>query len=100
MADTLVTLSTHATVLEAELVRGRLLSAGIEAHIHAPHANALYPGVLGEVRLQVSREDLDMARRILAGALDEDPPPEGSGSGRKTGLSLSTLRCLRGSGKP
>ncbi|UCF88144.1 MAG: DUF2007 domain-containing protein [bacterium] len=65
MSDDFVTVSTHTTLVEAELVKGVLEAAGIEAFIHAPHANALYPGVLGEVMLQVKEEDLERARDAL-----------------------------------
>jgi len=65
MSDDLVTVSTHPTMVEAELAKNILESAGIEAFIHAPHANALYPGVLGEVMLQVKAGDLEKARDAL-----------------------------------
>lgn len=63
----LVTVSTHANVLEAEMARSLLKSADIESFIQAPFANALYPGVLGEVRLQVREADLGRAREVLEG---------------------------------
>ncbi|MGD8353644.1 MAG: DUF2007 domain-containing protein [Pseudomonadota bacterium] len=65
MTDDLVTVSTHPTMVEAEMAKGILEAAGIEAYIHAPHANALYPGVLGEVMLQVREEDLKKAEQAL-----------------------------------
>lgn len=65
MEEELRTLSTHATMVEAEMAKSLLESAGIDAHIHAPHANALYPGVLGEIMLQVKAADLDRAREAL-----------------------------------
>ncbi len=65
MRDEFITVSTFQTVLEAELARSVLEAAGIESFIHAPHANALYPGILGEVKLQVREDDLDTAKDIL-----------------------------------
>lgn len=65
MSEGLKTVSTHPTMVEAEMARNLLESAGIEAYIHAPHANALYPGVLGEVMLQVKTGDLEKARNAL-----------------------------------
>jgi hypothetical protein len=65
VSDDLVTVSTHTTMVEAELAKGILEAAGIEAFIHAPHANALYPGVLGEVMLQVKASDLEKAEEAL-----------------------------------
>ena len=65
MENDLVTVSTYPTMVEAELAKNILGAAGIEAFIHAPHANALYPGVLGEVMLQVREEDLKKAQQAL-----------------------------------
>ena len=65
MTDDLLTVSTHTTIIEAELAKNLLEAAGIEASIHAPHANALYPGVLGEIMLQVREEDLERATEAL-----------------------------------
>jgi hypothetical protein len=59
------TLSTHANVIEAEMVRSILADAGIEAFVLNPNAHGLYPGVLGEVKLQVKEEDLEEARQLL-----------------------------------
>ena len=65
MTDELVTVSTHPNMIEAEIARGIIEAAGIEAYIHAPHANALYPGVLGEVMVQVRKDDLENAEQAL-----------------------------------
>ena len=65
MKEDLKTVSTHATMIEAELAKSILELAGIDAYIHAPHANALYPGVLGEIMLQVGAADLQQAIGVL-----------------------------------
>ena len=65
MNEELVTVSTHANMVEAELAKSLLALAGIKAFIHAPHANALYPGVLGEIMLQVGAADLQEAKGVL-----------------------------------
>ena len=65
MSDDFITVSTHTTMVEAELAKGILEAAGIEAFIHAPHANALYPGVLGEIIVQVKAEALEKAKQAL-----------------------------------
>jgi hypothetical protein len=65
MNEELKTVSTHPNMVEAELAKSILALAGIEAFIHAPHANALYPGVLGEIMLQVRAADLQEAIGIL-----------------------------------
>jgi hypothetical protein len=61
----LETVSTHANMVEAELAKSILALAELEAYIHAPHSNALYPGVLGEIMLQVRASDLQEAKRVL-----------------------------------
>ena len=73
MSTDLVTVSTHPTMVEAELSRSILEMDGIEAFIHAPHANALYPGVLGEIMVQVRASDLQRALVVL----EEGPELEG-----------------------
>ena len=65
MNEELVTVSSHPNMVEAELAKNLLALAGIEAFIHAPHANALYPGVLGEIMLQVGAADLQEAIGVL-----------------------------------
>ena len=71
MTDDLKTVSTHRTVLEAELVKSLLEAEGIEAFIHAPHAHDLYPGVLGEVMLQVRDRDMEDALKVLKDSRSE-----------------------------
>ncbi|MDF1535147.1 MAG: DUF2007 domain-containing protein [bacterium] len=61
----MITLSIHATVFEAEMVRSVLADAGIEAFILNPHAHELYPGVLGGVELQVMEHELEEAKKFL-----------------------------------
>ena len=61
----LIVLSSHANVIEAEMVRSVLSDAGIEAFILNPNAHGLYPGVLGDVKLQVREEDLEEAEKLL-----------------------------------
>ena len=65
MSEDLVTVSTHPNIVEAELAKSILELDEIEAYIHAPHANALYPGVLGEIMLQVRASDLQRALIVL-----------------------------------
>ena len=65
MTDELETVSTHSNMVEAELAKSILELDGIEAYIHAPHANALYPGVLGGIMLQVRASDLKRALVVL-----------------------------------
>ena len=65
MTEELETVSTHPNMVEAELAKNILEMDGIDAYIHAPHANSLYPGVLGEIILQVKASDLKRALVVL-----------------------------------
>ena len=65
MTEELETVSTHPNMVEAELAKNILEMEGIDAYIHAPHANSLYPGVLGEIMLQVKASDLKRALVVL-----------------------------------
>jgi len=65
MTEDLVTVSTHTNLIEAELAKSILESAGIDAFIHAPHSTALYPGLLGEIKLQVKASQLQSALDAL-----------------------------------
>ena len=66
MKDDLVTVDSFLNTVEAEMAKALLDAEGIEAFIHAPHAHDLYPGALGEVRLQVRERDLARAKEVLA----------------------------------
>ncbi|NOY86989.1 MAG: DUF2007 domain-containing protein [Deltaproteobacteria bacterium] len=65
MKENLVTISTHGTIMEAEIEKSLLESEGIEGFIRNLYANALYPGLLGEVELQVREEDVEKALDVL-----------------------------------
>jgi hypothetical protein len=74
MTEELETVSTHPNIVEAEMAKSMLEAAGIEAYIHAPHSNALYPGLLGDIKLQVKASDLERALDALeeGTVLEED----------------------------
>jgi len=76
MTDQFQTVKTYLTIVEAEMAKSVLAASGIESFIHAPHANALYPGVLGEVRLQVRDGDVDTARDLLDREFQPEPDSE------------------------
>ena len=76
MTDQFQTVKTYLTIVEAEMAKSVLDASGIESFIHAPHANALYPGVLGEVRLQVRDGDVDTARDLLDREFQPEPDSE------------------------
>jgi len=73
MAD-VVTVARFEEPLEAEMAKLRLESAGIEVFLSGENARIMEPG-LGPLQLQVSAEDEEDARAILA-----DPgAPEAAG---------------------
>ena len=51
--------------MDAELGKSLLESEGIEGFIRNLYANALYPGLLGQVELQVRKEDVKKALEVL-----------------------------------
>ena len=65
MKENLVTVSTHGSIMDAELGKSLLESEGIEGFIRNLYANALYPGLLGQVELQVRKEDVKKALEVL-----------------------------------
>ncbi len=67
----LVTAATVTSRAEAELVRARLESAGIDASVHSDDAGGQYPNLSQSgVRILVREEDLEEAEAVLA------EPPE------------------------
>jgi hypothetical protein len=64
MAD-VVTIASFVEPLEAEMAKLRLESAGIDVFLSGENARIMEPG-LGPLQLQVSEEDAEDARAILA----------------------------------
>ena len=65
----MVTIATFSKVEEAHLLRMRLEDAGIPAYIRDENTiqiDWLYSNALGGVRVDVSDEDLDAAKAVLA----------------------------------
>jgi Putative prokaryotic signal transducing protein len=60
-----VTIASFTEPLEAEMAKLRLESAGIEVFLAGENARIMEPG-LGPLELQVSSEDEEDARAILA----------------------------------
>ncbi len=71
-----VTIASFTEPLEAEMAKLRLESAGIEVFLAGENARIMEPG-LGPLELQVSSEDEEDARAILAdpGAGQEEAGP-------------------------
>lgn len=70
----LVTIASFTEPLEAEMAKLRLESAGIEVFLSGENARIMEPG-LGPLEMQVSADDEDDARAILA---DPGAPPDTS----------------------
>lgn len=67
----MVTIAKFFEPLEAEMAKLRLESAGIDVFLSGENARIMEPG-LGPLQLQVSSEDEDDARAILADPGDPD----------------------------
>ncbi|HZU10949.1 MAG TPA: DUF2007 domain-containing protein [Pseudacidobacterium sp.] len=85
--EEVVTIATFTEPLEAEMVRLRLESAGIETFLAGENARIMEPG-LGPLQLQVKAADEDDARAILADRGDENSGDENA-SGPSTGPDMS-----------
>ncbi len=64
MSEKIVLLTTLPDLFEADLLRGKLKSEGIECFIpdeHAISTNPLYTTALGNIRVEVKENDLNKA---------------------------------------
>jgi hypothetical protein len=68
--EQMVTVERYTDMLQAELAKGRLESAGIDCFLSGENAGLLYGNGLDSVQLQVAAADEDDARAIL-----NDPGP-------------------------
>jgi Putative prokaryotic signal transducing protein len=68
--EEMVTIERYTDMLEAELAKGRLDSAGIHTFLAGENAGLLYGNGLDAVQLQVAASEEDDARAIL-----NDPGP-------------------------
>jgi hypothetical protein len=68
--EVMVTVERYTDMLQAELAKGRLESAGIDCFLSGENAGLLYGNGLDSVQLQVAAVDEDDARAVL-----NDPGP-------------------------
>ena len=66
----LVTIERYQDLLEAEMAKGRLDSAGITSFLNGEESGHLYGTGMGMLQLQVASEDEEDARAIM-----NDPGP-------------------------
>jgi hypothetical protein len=78
MAD-LVTVAGYVEPMEAEMAKLRLESAGIRVFLSGENARIMEPG-LGPLQLQVSEDEAEDARAILADPGAEGAPDDGQAS--------------------
>ncbi len=72
----LVNIASFPNSVEAHIVKGRLESAGIEAHLANEVLSSLYSPVVlvdGGIQLKVKDADVEAARQLLAGHQLADP---------------------------
>jgi hypothetical protein len=62
----LITIETYRDTAEAEMAKGRLRSAGIDAFIVGENAGVLYGNTIDSLQLQVNPSDEADARAVLA----------------------------------
>jgi hypothetical protein len=69
MSQSLVTVESRSTRIEAEIVKGRLEASGIKAFILADDAGGMYPfpnqSGFARVLVQVSKKDFIKAKKVL-----------------------------------
>lgn len=83
----MVTIASYSEPLEAEMAKLRLESAGIEVFLSGENARIMEPG-LGPLQMQVSAEDEEDARAILADpGTDGGPEPGAAGPADKDQIS-------------
>jgi len=58
----------------ASIIKGMLESAGIDVVLRDGGVQSVYPGVtgIGEIDVLVRREDLELAKELIASAEDDD----------------------------
>lgn len=78
MSKELVTIATFASEAEAQLVRGQLEEAGVQAFVE--EGGLVGWGIASDAKLLVAAEDARRAVRLLSEAEDDDPPPKAPAS--------------------
>ena len=89
MEDRFVTFQSFTTEIEAEIVRGRLLSEGIEALIVKDDCGGMYPQLrlTQGVILKVLASELERAARIIGPPpSSQQPTTPASGAGDMSGI--------------
>jgi hypothetical protein len=72
-----VTIANYNEPMEAEMAKLRLESAGIEVFLSGENARIMEPG-LGPLQLQVSSDDEEDARAVLADPGEPQESPQAS----------------------
>ncbi len=80
--DKFVTVGKYLEAVDAQMAKGVLESAGIECFLQGENANSLL-GAAFRARLQVHRQDEEVANQILNTADSDIPDDELTGSGEE-----------------
>ena len=85
----MITLATFTTPEEAHLLRSRLESAGIPSFLHSEYAVQnmwLHSNLLGGVRVQIAKSDLEATHAFLnAELVDPTTDPDSTEAGPNSG---------------
>jgi hypothetical protein len=78
--DKFVTVGKYLEAVDAQMAKGLLESAGIECFLQGENANSLL-GAAFRARLQVHKQDEEVAKQILSTPDSDIPDDELTGSG-------------------
>ena len=76
--DKLITAAVFYSLHEADVAKGLLDSCGVDCFLYDEHMHRVHPlatDVLGGVRLQVVKEDLELAKDLLKEYVPIPEPP-------------------------
>lgn len=83
MEDSYVIIARFENALDAEILRGRLVSEGIEAHLKdetTVNMNWTWSNAIGGVKVLVRESDAEQALQLIAPSAQEEKDDEGWGS--------------------
>ena len=98
MADKLITVKSFTTEIEAQIVRGRLQSEGIESFIIKDDCGGMYPHLhlTQGVLLKISEADLERALALIEPVDTPNKPPDQPSSVEETAAMMSVNAWILG----
>ena len=95
--DKLVKLTVVNNIFEADLIKGKLESEGIQCYIPDEHtftANPLHAGAIGNLRIDVNVKDYDNATKILNDYnIKDSVKNESNDNIHENGIKDGTIKC-------